>query len=100
MTYDPKVLSVLNVSNGDFLSRDGQPAVLVKRDDNNVGQLVISSSRPPDAAGISGSGTVYTVTLQAKQRGKSVVAITKPGARNAQGQPVPLLGSQAEITVQ
>ena len=100
ITYDPKVLSILNVSNGDFLSRDGQPAVLVKRDDNVNGQLVISASRPPDAPGISGSGTVYTITLQAKQRGHSVFAITKPSARNAQQQFVTVLGAQADITVQ
>ncbi|HEY0566289.1 MAG TPA: cohesin domain-containing protein, partial [Terriglobales bacterium] len=100
VTYDPKQLSVVNISNGEFLSKDGQPAVLVNRNDNVTGQLVISASRPPDSAGVSGTGTVYTLTLQAKAPGKSVIAITKPGAKNAQNVNIPVLGSQAEITVQ
>ncbi len=99
VTYDPKQVTVLNISNGGFLSSDGQPAAIVNRKDEATGQLVISASRPPDSPGVSGSGTVYTLTLQAKAPGKSVIAITKPGARNAQQATIPVLGSQTEITI-
>jgi general secretion pathway protein D len=99
ITYDPKQIAVLNISNGGFLSSDGQPAALVNRKDDATGQLVISASRPPDSPGLSGKGTVYTLTLQAKAPGKSVIAITKPGARTPQQTAIPMLGSQAEITV-
>ncbi|MEO8726814.1 MAG: cohesin domain-containing protein [Acidobacteriaceae bacterium] len=99
ITYDPKQIAVVNISNGGFLSKDGQPAALVNRKDEATGQLVISASRPPDAPGVSGKGTIYTLTLQAKAPGTSVIAITKPGARNAQQGVIPVLGSQAEITV-
>ena len=100
ITYDPKHLSVVKIDNGDFLTRDGQPVALVNRDDVNTGVLVASASRPPGAGGVTGQGTVFTVTLQAKQAGDTVLSITRPGARNSQQQPIQVLGSQMTVKVQ
>jgi len=100
ITYDPKHLSVVKIDNGDFLTRDGQPVALVNRDDVNTGVLVASASRPPGAGGVTGQGTVFTVTLQAKQPGDTVLSITRPGARNSQQQPIQVLGSQMTVKVQ
>ncbi|PYY17735.1 MAG: type II and III secretion system protein [Acidobacteria bacterium] len=100
ITYDPKRLSVVKIDNGDFLTKDGQPVALVNRDDVNSGVLVASASRPPGSGGVSGQGTVFTVTLQAKQPGDTVLSITRPGARNSQQQPIQVLGSQMTVKVQ
>jgi general secretion pathway protein D len=100
ITYDPKHLSVVKIDNGDFLTKDGQPVALVNRDDVNSGVLVASASRPPGSGGVTGQGTVFTVTLQAKQPGDTVLSITRPGARNSQQQPIQVLGSQMTVKVQ
>ena len=100
ITYDPKHLSVVKIDNGDFLTKDGQAVALVNRDDVNSGVLVASASRPPGSGGVSGQGTVFTVTLQAKQPGDTVLSITRPGARNSQQQPIQVLGSQMTVKVQ
>jgi len=100
ITYDPKHLSVVKIDNGDFLTKDGQPVALVNRDDVNTGTLVASASRPPGSGGVSGQGTVFMVTLQAKQPGDTVLSITRPGARNSQQQPIQVLGSQMTVKVQ
>jgi general secretion pathway protein D len=100
ITYDPKRLAVVKIDNGDFLTKDGQPVALVNRDDVNSGVLVASASRPPGSGGINGQGTVFTVTLQAKQPGDTVLSITRPGARNSQQQPIQVLGSQMTVKVQ
>jgi len=100
ITYDPKRLSVVKVDNGDFLTKDGQPVALVNRDDVNSGVLVASASRPPGSGGGTGQGTVFTVTMQAKQPGDTVLSITRPGARNSQQQPLQVLGSQMTVKVQ
>ena len=47
--YDPKTLSLVNVSNGNFLSKDGQVVALVHRDDPMTGQVQVTASRPPGA---------------------------------------------------
>jgi general secretion pathway protein D len=100
ITYDPKRLSVVKIDNGDFLTKDGQPVALVHRDDTNTGTLVASAARSPGTAGVSGQGTVFTVTFMAKQAGDTVLSITRPGARNSQQQSVPVLGSQMTVSIQ
>ena len=100
ITYDPKALAVVKIDNGDLLTRDQQPVALVHRDDTNTGTLVASAARPPGAAGVSGTGSVFTITFVAKQKGNTVLSITRPGARNSQQQPISVLGSQMTVNVQ
>jgi general secretion pathway protein D len=99
ITYDPKVLQFVSVSNGEFLSRDGQPVALVHRDDSSVGKLQVTAQRPAGSAGVNGDGTVFSLVFMAKAKGNGTVTITIPGARNSQNQPLDVQGSQAAITV-
>ena len=82
VSYDPKILQVVNVSNGGLLSQDGQIVGIVHRDDDSTGTLQISATRPPGTAGVSGQGTVVTLTFMAKASGQSTLAISKGGARD------------------
>ena len=100
VSYDPKVLQVVNVSNGGLLSQDGQPVALVHRDDDTTGALQITATRPPGAAGISGQGSVVTLTFLAKGSGQSTLAISKGGARDPAMQAMPVAGAVATVTVQ
>ena len=47
MNYDPAKLQLVNVSNGGFLSQDGQAVALVHREDETTGTLQITATRPP-----------------------------------------------------
>jgi general secretion pathway protein D len=100
LSYDPNQLSVVNVSNGGFLSQDGQVVTLVHRDDDKTGTLQITATRPPGAGGVSGQGAVVTLTFMAKSPGQSALAITRGGARDPSMQPIAMSGAQAAITVQ
>jgi len=99
ISYDPKLLQLVNVSNGSFLSQDGQPVALVHRDDPSTGMLQVTATRPPSSGGASGQGTVLTLTFLAKAPGQGTVSITRPGARNSSGQVIPASGGQASVTV-
>jgi general secretion pathway protein D len=98
--YDPKLLQLVNVSNGGFLSQDGQTVALVHREDESVGQVTITASRPQGAGGVSGQGTVVTMTFQAKASGQTPLTITRGGARDPGMQPITVNGAQASVTVQ
>jgi general secretion pathway protein D len=100
LNYDPNQLQVVNVSNGGFLSQDGQPVAIVHRDDPTTGTLQITATRPPGAGGVSGQGAVVTLTLTAKAPGQSALTITRGGARDPAMQPIAMSGAQAAITVQ
>jgi general secretion pathway protein D len=100
LNYDPNQLAVVNVSNGGFLSQDGQAVALVHRDDPATGTLQITATRPPGAGGVSGQGAVVTLTFMAKGPGQSVLTITRGGARDPAMQPIAMSGAQAAITIQ
>ncbi len=101
ITYDPKTLQVVNVSNGAFLSQDGQPVALVQpRKDDNSGVLQISATRPPGASGVSGQGSVVTLTFLAKAAGQSMLTIAKGSVQDPGMQSMPVTGAVATVTVQ
>ena len=100
LNYDPNQLQVVNVSNGGFLSQDGQAVALVHRDDPATGTLQITATRPPGAGGVSGQGAVVTLTFMAKGPGQSALTITRGGARDPSMQPIAMSGAQAAITIQ
>ncbi len=100
MNYDPAKLQLVNVSNGGFLSQDGQAVALVHREDETTGTLQVTASRPPGAGGVSGQGTVVTLTFQAKASGQTPLTITRGGARDPGLQAITVNGAQASVTVQ
>ncbi len=100
LSYDPNQLQVLNVSNGGYLSQDGQTVALAFRDDPATGTLQITASRPPGASAVSGQGAVVTLTMMAKSPGQSALVITRGGARDPAMQPIPMNGAQAAVTIQ
>jgi len=100
ISYDPKVLQFVSVANGDFLSRDGQTAVLVHRDDPVSGKLQVTAQRQPGSPGVSGDGTVFSLVFVGKAKGDGTIAITVPGARNSRNQALEVLGSQSTVKIE
>ncbi|MGH9555047.1 MAG: cohesin domain-containing protein, partial [Terriglobales bacterium] len=96
--YDPAALQLVNISNGGFLSRDGQAVALVHRDDASSGTLQITATRPPGSGGSAGDGNVFTLTFVARAAGQSSLAIARPSARDAAMNPVPA-GASGAVTV-
>ena len=97
--YNPRVLQLLNVSNGPLLAKDGQTVALVNRDDSMAGILQLTASRPPGTNGISGDGSVFTLTFQARAPGQSNLSINRAMVKNSAMQNIPASGSQALVTV-
>jgi general secretion pathway protein D len=97
LQYNPATLQLVNVDAGDFLGRDGQAVALAHRDDN--GLVSISSERPPKTAGVSGQGTLCTLTFKAIAPGDSSLSLVKVGARNSAQENLPVIGSQAVVHV-
>jgi general secretion pathway protein D len=96
--YDPAKLSLVNVAAGDLLNRDGQAVALIHRDDG-PGNLTVVASRPPGAAGVSGSGSVCVLTFQAKAAGTTALTMTRAGAVDSKQQPVTATPAQANIVI-
>jgi len=99
LNYDPKLMQVQSMSLGGFLSQDGQAPALVHREDASAGTAQVSLSRPPNVAGVAGSGDVVNITFLAKAPGTAPISITRLGARNPQGVATAVSTTPATVTV-
>ena len=100
LQYDPKMLQLLNVSNGGYLSRDGQAVAITHREDPETGKLQVSAIRPPNTPGVTGEGAVITLTFMTKAKGESNVVPVSLAPRDAAGKPMAVSASQAVVKVQ
>src|SRR5260370_29034091 len=71
LQYNPAVISVEEVQHGEFLSGGNQEIAIVcsgcgsaNRGDKEHGQAIISATRQPNTAGVSGTGTIMSVRWQ------------------------------------
>ncbi len=99
LQYDPRVLQLVNVDIGDFLQKGGQIPAIVHRDEGN-GMVTLSTSRPPNAPGVDGRGNLCVLTFKAAAAGDSSITLVKVGAKDAQQNTLPAVGSQAIVHVQ
>ena len=97
ISYDSKLLEVANVSNGSLLSQDGQIVTVTHRE--NDGSMQVVATRPPGSTGVSGQGSVVTLTLVAKAPGQASLTIAKGGARDPAMQALPVNGASAAVTI-
>jgi general secretion pathway protein D len=97
LQFNPAVLQLVNVDSGEYLSRDGQLSSLVHREDK--GLVAISTTRPPNTAGVSGQGSLCTLTFKAIAAGDSDLTLVKVGAINSAQANLPAVGSQAVVHV-
>ncbi len=96
--YDPAKLMLVNVSAGDFLSRDGQAAPPIHTDEP-AGNLVVGISRPPGTHGVNGTGVICVLTFQAKTPGPSDLIIARASVLNSAQQQLPVASAQTSIVV-
>jgi len=96
--YDADKISLVNVAIGNYMGRDGQASTLLHRDDP-PGNLTVNTVRPPGTTGMSGSGTVYVLSFEAKAAGDATLAITGSAVTNSAKQQIPAKAAQVNIQV-
>jgi len=99
LQYNPAVISVEEVRHGGFLSADSQAAI-VQQPNQAHGQEIISVTRTPNSAGISGTGTVVAVVIKALAPGNSQLSIVQVNARDSQQRPIQLVTVEGSVKVQ
>src|SRR5262249_40557912 len=94
--YDANLLQFMGASEGGFLVKAGQNFVLAQRNDPVTGVLKINAEQSPGTPGISGDGAIFTLSFQARKKGKATVSII-PGAHDSQGRRIDIAGSQVSV---
>jgi general secretion pathway protein D len=100
LQYDPKVISVEEVRHGGFLSGGTQEIAIVQRIDPERGQAIISATRQPNTAGVTGTGTLVGIVVKGLTVGNSSLSIVQVNARNSQQKPLTILTSEGVVRVE
>jgi general secretion pathway protein D len=98
--YDPKVVSIEDVRQGEFLSGGQQPIAVVQRVDKERGQAIVSATRMPNTPGVSGNGTIVGLIVRGVAAGNSSISILQVNARDSQQRPLQFTTSEANVKVQ
>jgi general secretion pathway protein D len=100
LQYNPAVISLDDVTHGGFLSGGTQEIAIVQRVDKEHGQAIISATRQPNTAGVSGSGTLLGLVIRAIAPGTSSLSVVQVNAHDSQQKAVPLVSGEATIRVE
>jgi general secretion pathway protein D len=100
LQYGPSVISVEELQHGTFLSGGNQEIALVQQVNQKEGQAIVSATRQPNTAGVSGSGTLLGVVVKGLAPGTTTLSIVQVNAKDSKQKPIPLLTGQATIQVQ
>jgi len=99
LAFNPKVLKLVEVENGGFLSNDGKIIALAPRIENDSGQAVVSITRPPESSGVSGSGSLIHLVFEAVAPGISPISFTQGNVRDLAQSTLPASFSNTQVTV-
>ncbi len=89
LKYDPKIVRLNDVIQGDLLSKDGRPAAPVSKNIlNDTGDATVALRRFPDAGGVGGSGALVTFVFQMVSPGTTTVTFSDLTLRNPQLRPI------------
>ena len=98
--FDPKLLKLNDITQGNVFSSGGQPAVFTKNIQNDAGRASIQLNVPNSSPGVNAaSGTLVTLNFQAIQPGAANVSIPFLTLRNSQGQVIASSSPQLVINV-
>jgi general secretion pathway protein D len=107
LQYNPAVISIEEFQHavsegqhGGFLSGGTQEIAIVSNINKEKGQAVISATRQPNTAGVSGSGTLLAIVVKGIAPGSSNLSIVQQNAKDSQQRPIPLVTNEATVQVQ
>jgi general secretion pathway protein D len=105
--YNPAVISIEEVQHAigegghaGFLSGGNQEVAIVSQPFKDKGQMIISATRQPNTAGVSGTGTLVGIVVKALAPGSSTLSIVQVSAKDSQQRVIPLLTGEATLQVQ
>lgn len=69
LEYDPAQIDVVEVAEGPFLKKDGNPTTFTSQINKDVGRIDINLGKAGVVSGVGGSGTLAIITFKAKAKG-------------------------------
>lgn len=99
LTFDNKVLRLVDIRRGPFMSGDGAQVTFDQTKVDSPGMAIVGLNRIAGSGGVSGSGTLVTLVFQAVGAGTTDVKFEELTLRDAKLQSITVTPPVARITV-
>jgi general secretion pathway protein D len=76
VVYDPALLEILTVTEGDIFNKDGKPSNFTAKIENASGILDARFFREKTSGGVSGTGKLFSINFKAKAPGAASIGFT------------------------
>ncbi len=96
---DPKVLKLLEVQEGGFMTQDGRASTTVPNIENETGKFSATLNRMADAPGINGTGRLLLLVFQGTGPGVSPISFSQANILDGTKSTLPASSSGTQITV-
>jgi len=100
LKYDPQVLAIEDVRNGDFLSGGTQEVAIIQRIDKETGQASIFTTRQPNTAGVNGKGVLLNLVVRHLNGASATLRVTDAGLRDSRQKQFPVSIEQGTLTIE
>jgi general secretion pathway protein D len=98
--FDPKVVKLNKISQGNMMNMDLQPVTFNENTKNDTGESTITFSRPPGLPGVNGSGPLLTFVFEAVGKGTTMVSVTDLSMTTHRKQPIHVQPPSFRIVVE
>jgi len=99
LSFNPKILKLITVQDGGFLSQGGRASSLSPSIDNDNGTATVSLTRPAGSPGVSGSGVLANLQFEAVGPGTASITFSQASVADASQTPLPTSSSGTQVTV-
>jgi len=100
LKYDPQVLAIEDVRNGDFLSGGTQEVAIIQRIDKETGLATIFTTRQPNTAGVNGKGVLLNLIVRHLTGASAILRLTDAGLRDSRQKPIPVNIEYSNLTIE
>jgi hypothetical protein len=99
ITWDPKVLRLSDMAPGELLSRNGGRVTSVKDIRNDTGRADLTITRAGGSGGVSGTGTLATLTFVGLASGSDRITVTEVNLHDPQNGTPAVAVSSVPVTI-
>jgi general secretion pathway protein D len=99
LEYDPGIIDIDSVTEGSFLSSDGEATAFMSSIDTENGRVIVGLTRLGAKTGISGSGDLIRIELKGTTAGKSELRFTHNSVKDPWTKEMPSTFEDGSIDV-
>jgi general secretion pathway protein D len=85
LNYDPAVLELVSINEGDFLKQGGKVTIFSNSPNQATGQVIVGYKQGPGGQGASGSGKLFNAVFMPVAAGETRLGINRVNFRNPEG---------------